>query len=133
MDFASFSLLFNGVSTGVCGPVEYLVEADGLFFVNGLVSKIWVLVAPEWLNSNDVSLAIEITGINDGFHEHGFQLVLVSDTTLLAIDQGDALVEVDWTTDTNLTHSPESYTVCLQAMFNGQDFGVPNCTTFGPY
>ena len=90
-------------------------------------------MAPEWLNSNDVSLAIEITGINAGFREHGSQVVLVSDTTVLVIDQGEAFVEVDWTTDTNLTHSPESYTACVQAMFNGQDFGVPNCGVFGPF
>ncbi len=133
VDFASFSLLFNGVSTGVCGPVEYLVSIDGLLFFNNIVIDVSFLVAPEWLNSNDVSLAIEITGINDGFHEHGSQVVLVSDTTVLVIDQGLALVEVDWTTDTNLTHSPEDYTVCVQAMFNGQDFGVPNCRTFGPF
>lgn len=115
------------------GPVEYLVQADGLFFVDGLVSELWVLVAPEWLESNVVSLDIEITGNNDGFHEHGSQELLVSATTVLAIDQGDALVSVDWTTDPNLTHSPESYTACIQAMVDGQPFGAENCTTFGPF
>jgi hypothetical protein len=115
------------------GPVEFLVEADSLFFQNGLVSILWVLVAPEWHESDVVSLAIEITGINAGFHEHGSQELLVSETTILAIDQGQALVSLDWTTDPNLTHSPETYTVCVQAMVDGQPFGVENCTSFGPF
>jgi len=115
------------------GPVPYLVEADGLFFTDGLVTGVWVFVAPEWLETNEVSLAIEITGINAGFHEHGSQEALVSATTLLVEDQGDALVSVNWTTDPNLTHSPEDYTVCLQAFYNDLPFGVANCATFGPY
>ena len=113
--------------------VDYLVEADSIHFFNNIVSDLWVFVAPEWLDSDDVSLAIEITGINDGFHPHGFQEVLVSATQVLAIDQGDALVQVDWTTDMFITHSPEDYTACVQAMVNGQAFGVENCTAFGPF
>jgi hypothetical protein len=92
-----------------------------------------VFVAAEWLETNEVSLFVEITGINDGFHEHGEQEILVSETNLLVEDQGDALVSLDWTTDTNLTHSPEDYTVCLHAVVSGQQFGVENCITFGPY
>ncbi len=115
------------------GPVAYLVAADSIHFTDNLVSDLWVFVAPEWLESDTVSLAIEITGINDGFHEHGSQTLLVSATTLLALDQGDALVMVDWTTDPNTTHSPEDYTACIQAMVDGQPFGAENCTTFGPF
>ena len=115
------------------GPVEFLVSVDAIDFVDGFVSKLWVVVAAEWLESDVVSLAIEITGINAGFHEHGTQELLVSSTTLVAIDQGEALVLVDWTADPNLTHSPETYTACVQAMVDGQPFGVINCSAFGPF
>lgn len=115
------------------GPVEFLVQADSMSFSNGLTTAVWVLVAPEWLETDEVSLSIEITGVNDGFHEHGSQEVLVSETMFLAEDAGQALVSVDWTTDPNVTHSPETYTVCLQAFYNGLPFGAANCTTFGPF
>ncbi len=88
-------------------------------------------VAPEWLETNEVSLAIEIYGNNDGFHEHGSQEVLVSGTTLLGADAFDAIVIVDWTTDMLITHSPEDYTVCVQAMVNNQPFGADYCRTLG--
>lgn len=97
------------------------------------MSELWVLVAPEWHELDVVSLAVHIYGNNDGYHEHGSQEVLVSATTVLAIDQGQALVSVDWTTDPNLTHSPETYTSCVQAIVDGQPFGVESCTSFGPY
>jgi hypothetical protein len=115
--------------------VEFLVQPDSIFLVNGLVSELWVLVAPEWLESDVVSLAIDITGINAGFHEHGYQELRVSATALLGVDQGQALVSVDWPigTDPNLTHSPETYTACIQAMVNGLPFGAENCTSFGPF
>jgi hypothetical protein len=114
-------------------PVEFLIEADSIYFTNNILREIWVFVAPEWLENDDVSLDIEITGINDGFHEHGTQLGLVSATTHLATDQGESLVSVDWNTDVNITHSPETYTACVQAMYNGLPFGVVNCTSFGPF
>lgn len=115
------------------GPVEYLVQVDSISIVDGLVSDVWVVVAAEWLESDVVSLAISITGINGGFREHGSQETLVSSTTLLAMDQGDALVSVAWTTDPNLTHSPEAYTACVQAMVDGQPFGVVNCNGVGTF
>jgi len=97
------------------------------------VTELWIIVAPEWLDSDDVSLAIEIFGNNDGLHEHGFQEVLVSATELLGMDQVDAFVLVDWTTDTSITHSPEDYTVCVQAIVDGQAFGAEYCRTLGPF
>jgi hypothetical protein len=116
------------------GPVEFPAQPYDIFFVDGIVSEVWIVAAPEWLENDDVSLDIEIYGINDGFHEHGTQLgQLVSGTTHLATDQGESLVSVDWHTDVNITHSPESYTVCVQAMYNGLPFGVVNCSTFGPF
>ena len=115
------------------GPVAYLVEVDALFIVDGLVAELYVFVAPDWLESNVVSLALNVSGINGGFHEHGAQEVPVSETTNLVVDQMDALVSVGWTTDPNLTQSPETYTACVQAMVEGQPFGVENCTSFGPY
>ena len=125
------------VSTGECeavGPVEYQVQPFQIVLVDGLVSELQVLVAPEWLETDEVSLRITITGINDGFHEHGFQEMLVSAIPIIFIDPGtDALIGVEWTTDTNLTHSPETYTACVLSMVNGQPFGVENCTSFGPF
>lgn len=115
------------------GPIEFLVEIDSIFFDNGLVSELWVVVAPEWLESDVVSLAIEITGINDGFHEHGSQELLVSESSFVGGDEELAIVSVDWTTDPNLTHSPETYTACVQAMVDGQPFGAENCAAFGPF
>jgi hypothetical protein len=124
----------TAIYTGsVIVPVEFLVEARSLFFVDDLVSELWVVVAPEWLESDVVSLAIGITGINAGFHEHGSQELLVSATDLLVKDPGEALVSVAWTTDPNITHSPETYTACVQAMVDGQPFGAVNCSSFGPY
>ncbi len=135
IDGTPLSAQGTAIYTGSIGtvPVEFLVEADSMFFVNGLVSQLWVLVSPEWLQSDVVSLAIEITGINDGFHEHGSQELLVSATELLATDAGQALVSVNWTTDLLITHTPETYTACVQAMVNGQPFGAENCADFGPY
>ncbi len=115
------------------GPVAYSAFATDIFFVDGITSEIWVFVAPEWLESDVVSLAIEVSGINGGFHEHGAQELLVSDANFLIEDQGDVLVSVAWTADLIITHSPETYTVCVQAMVDGQPFGVENCTSFGPF
>jgi hypothetical protein len=113
--------------------VEFSLEPNRIFLADGLVTELWVIVAPDWLDSNDVSLAIEISGLNAGPHPHGFQEVLASATQLLAIDNGEALVSVDWTTDQLITHSPETYTACVQAMVNGQTFGLENCAAFGPF
>ena len=115
------------------GPVAYAVEAAELLFTDGLVNEVWVFVAPEWLDSDVVSLAIEVTGINGGFREHGYQELLVSETVLFGEDQGEALVIVDWDTDGFITHSPETYTVCVAAMVDDQLFGAENCRDFGPY
>jgi hypothetical protein len=128
----NLSLRFDALAPDP-GPMEYLVQADSLTFTDGLVTDVWVVVAAEWLETNEVSLSIEITGINDGFHEHGEQELLVSSTTLLVEDQGDALVSLGWTTDPNLTHSPEDYLVCVQAIYNGQPFGVENCRDLGQF
>jgi hypothetical protein len=107
--------------------VEYSPEVEGLSFTNDLITGVVLFVAPEWLENDDVSLEIEIWGINGGFHEHGFQVELVSGTDLIVIDQGEALVSLDWTTDAIPTHSPENYTACVQAMVDGQPFGPSNC------
>jgi hypothetical protein len=110
--------------------VDFNVQAENLLFTDDLVTGLWLFVAPEWLDSDDVSLEIEISGINAGFHEHGFQEILVSATQVIFIDQVDALVEMDWTTDLLTTHSPETYTVCIQPMVNGQAFGNNHCGDF---
>lgn len=112
---------------------EFDVEAHSIFLENGLVSELWVVVAPDWLESDVVSLAIEITGINAGFHEHGIEELLVSTTQVLAIEPEQALVSVNWTSDLNITHSPETYTACVQTMIAGQPFGAENCVAFGPF
>ena len=125
----------TAIYTGSGGtvPVEFSLEPNRIFLSDGLVSELWVIVAPEWLESDVVSLAIEISGINAGFHEHGSQELLVSATELIAVDNGEALVSVDWTTDLLITHSPETYTACVQAMVDGQPFGLENCAAFGPF
>lgn len=115
------------------GPVEYPVEADDIIFSNGIISEIWVFVAPEWLEADVVSLAIEVSGINGGFNPHGSQELLVSETTIFAIDNGEALVIVGWDTDAIITHSPETYTVCVKAVVGGLPFGSENCKAFGPF
>jgi len=109
------------------GPVEYSPEVKFLHFTDNLITKISLIVAPEWLETDEVSLEIEIWGINDGYHEHGFQVVLVSATDVIVIDNGEASVELDWTTDTLTTHSPEDYTACVQAIVDGQYFGPLGC------
>jgi len=113
--------------------VDFLVESDSIFFVSGLVSELWLFVAPEWMFTDDVSLAIDITGINGGFRLHGAQEDLVSSTQFIGGDQNISVISVAWTSDTNLTHSPETYTVCVQAMVDGQAFGDENCTAYGPF
>lgn len=114
-------------------PVEFPVEITNLYRSDGLVTELWLVVAPEWLDSNTVYLIADITGINGGFHEHGNQELLVSEAIVLGIDAGEALVSVNWTTDSTITHSPETYTACVQAMVDGQAFGARNCSAFGPY
>ena len=59
--------------------------------------------------------------------------VLVSATQVLVISNGEALVLVDWTSDTQTTHSPETYTVDMQAMVDGQTFGDESQGVFGPF
>lgn len=114
-------------------PVEYSPEASNIFFVDGITSEVYVFVATEWLESDTVSIAIDVSGINGGFHEHGMQEVLVNAATVVIIDQGDAIISVDWVTDEIITASPETYTVCVQAMVDGQPFGLENCADFGPF
>ncbi|RLA05238.1 MAG: hypothetical protein DRQ59_16290 [Gammaproteobacteria bacterium] len=109
------------------GPVAFSPEVFAVGFSDSLVTRVDLIIAPEWMETDDVSLEIDIWGINGGHHEHGFQVELASGTDLIFIDQGKALVRVDWTTDAILTHSPENYTACVQAMVDGQPFGPSGC------
>ena len=100
---------------------------------NHVVNQVIVRVSQGWLNSDTFSLGITITGLNNGFHGHGYQDVPISATEVLGIEKGVAYVSVDWYTDTLSTHSPEAYTVCVQIFANNMEVGDEMCGGFGPF
>lgn len=107
----------------------------GIDFNAGLViDRVDVQVAKGWLNSDNFSLAINIDGVNDGYHHHGYQEVPLSVTELLGEEKSIALVKVDWNTDNIPTHTEEIYTVCVEIINNaGTTLGDPMCGVFGPF
>ena len=98
-----------------------------------VVNEVGVQVAKGWLGSDKFSLGITITGVNDGFHEHGYQEVELNATTLLGTERALAIIATPWTADTAITHSPETYTVCVQILNKGGPLGDPMCDKWGPF
>jgi hypothetical protein len=107
-----------------------LIEFDP---IDHVVNKVVVRVNDGWLNSDTFSLAITITGVNDGFHLHGYQQVPLSHTEVLGREKSLAFVGVYWNADTLSTHSPETYTVCVQILANDMEVGDEMCNDFGPF
>ena len=107
----------------------------GIDFSAGLVvNQVDVQVAKGWLNSDNFSLAVNIDGVNDGYHHHGYQEVSLNATELLGEDRAIALVRIPWTADSTPTHTEETYTVCVEILTDaGNVLGDPMCGVFGPY
>lgn len=112
---------------------DVLVLVEDIVFVDNLIN--YVLVTIEGLNKGHFksplySLDISITGLNDGPHEHGAQVVPLRDTEILASDEGITLVSINWETDSETTHAPEDYTVCIQSLYKGNPIGDLSCKHF---
>ena len=105
-------------------------QAELIEFSNDqVVNRVVVRINKGWLNSDNFTLGITITGLNDGPHEHGYQEVHLRTTEVLDTENNTAYVGIDWNTDIAPTHSSETYTVCVKIMNNGAE----TCNDFGPY
>lgn len=98
-----------------------------------IVNKVYVQVSKGWLNSDNFTLGINIFGMNGGYHHHGSQDVQLSASEILGMEKATALVAIDWTEDSIPTHSPETYTVCVQIITNDSPIGGAMCDSFGEY
>ena len=91
------------------------------FGADDKVNYVVVKVNNGWLNSDNFTLGITITGLNGGPAFHGYQEVHLSASELLGVDGATALIGVEWTTDLISTSAPENYTVCTKVMDNGAE------------
>jgi len=96
-----------------------------------LVSQILVQVPVAWLTDPDISLDIEITGLNGGYVQHGTDVIYVVDSTVFSMDGVVAFTILDWTADFEPRHVNEVYTVCIQSLRNSTELIGPDvCTDF---
>ena len=103
------------------------------FAPGGLVSDVLVTVKRGWVNSDQFSLYINITGLNGGVSLHGEDIIPLSETTVFGADKDIAEVVVPWTKDETPQQADEIYTTCVQVLFNDRPFGSEKCTDFGPF
>jgi cysteine-rich repeat protein len=114
----------------VLDPNNGLVAGLGIN-VGGLVVEVEVVVSSVFrrtLVADQFALDIEITSVNGLPHEHGTDIVLLSNTTLF-FEFGDlSNILVDWTMDTVPIESPDLYTTCVQIVLGAIPIGVERCT-----
>lgn len=104
------------------------------FNTQTLVSLILVQVPVAWLTDPDISLDIEITGLNGGFIQHGTDVIHVVDSTVFSTDGVVANTILDWAADVEPRHVNETYTVCIQSLRNATELIGPDvCVDFGPF
>lgn len=109
------------------------------FRAGGFVDQLLVDAREVWLDSEQWSLDIEITGLNGGFEHHGSDLIGFSEMTLFDTEQKGhaAYVIVDWTQDETPRNVNEVYTVCTQLVQKtgrrDRLSGDLKCQDFGPF
>ena len=71
---------------------------------------------------------VEITSVNGLPHEHGIDVVLLSETTTFFEFEDLSNSLVDWTMDTVPLESPDLYTTCVQVVLGAIPITVERCT-----
>jgi hypothetical protein len=126
----------HGDYVGLCEMPDYpgagIAIPEAIEFDSAtLVTQILVQVPVAWLTDPNISLDIEITGLNGGYIQHGTDLIDVVDSNVFSTDGVVAHTVLDWTADVEPRHANEVYTVCIQALRNTTELIGPRaCVDF---
>ena len=101
-------------------------DNSGLF-----VGDVFLLVTAGWINAPH-AVSVTITSDNLVIGErHGEQTHALADLEVIGdILQGQAIVRVPWTTDTNPTSATHLYEVCAHVIFADKQAGNESCGDF---
>ena len=115
----------------VLDPNTGLVDALD-FNVGGLVIELELVIDSDFLRTwvaDQFAFDVEITSVNGAPHEHGIDVVLLSETTTFFELGNLSNILVDWTMDTVPIESPDLYTTCVQVVLGAIPITDEQCTS----